>query len=150
MFRLLDCSFLPLSNGYVLTHLYRFSPFRCSSLFSVAAEWKPHMEVEVEKKERVEEREEGDELLRGRLQLFSLAGGASRTDLRGSANTLMFSKLSIPRARGTITDFILMYRCGEVLAAVTCNPLRYLKGLTSRIVKLMCVCSLSVNYLSIY
>lgn len=113
--------------------LLRSNTFRCSSLFSVAAEWKPHMGVE--------EREEGEELFRSRLQLFSLAGGASRTDLRGSANTLMLRKLSITRARGTIIDFILMYRCGAALAAATCNPLPYFKGLTSRIVKLMCVCS---------
>ncbi|KAK1904888.1 Kinesin-like protein KIF15 [Dissostichus eleginoides] len=44
---------------------------RCSSLFSVAVEWKLHPE-EVE-----------SEVYRSRLQLFSLAGGASRTDLRG-------------------------------------------------------------------
>ncbi|KAF3838253.1 hypothetical protein F7725_010021, partial [Dissostichus mawsoni] len=44
---------------------------RCSSLFSVAVEWKLHPE-EVE-----------SEVCRSRLQLFSLAGGASRTDLRG-------------------------------------------------------------------
>lgn len=46
--------------------------FRCSSLFSVAVEWKLHPE-EVE-----------PEVCRSRLQLFRLAGGASRTDLRGS------------------------------------------------------------------
>ncbi|KAL3044910.1 hypothetical protein OYC64_013225 [Pagothenia borchgrevinki] len=44
---------------------------RCSSLFSVAVEWKLHPE-EVE-----------SDVCRSRLQLFSLAGGASRTDLRG-------------------------------------------------------------------
>ncbi|XP_041800708.1 osmotic avoidance abnormal protein 3 [Chelmon rostratus] len=44
---------------------------RCSSLFSVAIERKLHPE-EVE-----------SEVCRSRLQLFSLAGGASRTDLRG-------------------------------------------------------------------
>ncbi|XP_049442766.1 kinesin-like protein klp-20 [Epinephelus fuscoguttatus] len=44
---------------------------RCSSLFSVAIEWKLHPQ-EVE-----------SEVYRSRLQLFSLAGGASRTDLRG-------------------------------------------------------------------
>ncbi|KAM7389690.1 hypothetical protein PAMP_023653 [Pampus punctatissimus] len=44
---------------------------RCSSLFSVTVEWKLHPE-EVE-----------SEVCRSRLQLFSLTGGASRTDLRG-------------------------------------------------------------------
>nr|XP_019937735.1 PREDICTED: kinesin-like protein KIN-4A isoform X2 [Paralichthys olivaceus] len=44
---------------------------RCSFLFSVAVEWKLHPE------------EEESEVCRSRLQLFSLAGGASRTDLRG-------------------------------------------------------------------
>ena len=55
--------------------LYMFvlrSSLRCSSLFSVAIEWKLHPE-EVE-----------SDVCRSRLQLFSLAGGASRTDLRGS------------------------------------------------------------------
>nr|XP_046261444.1 uncharacterized protein LOC124067832 [Scatophagus argus] len=45
---------------------------RCSSLFTVTFEWKLHPE-EVE-----------SEICRSKLQLFSLAGGASRTDLRGS------------------------------------------------------------------
>ncbi|KAM3612138.1 uncharacterized protein V6R79_003444 [Siganus canaliculatus] len=44
---------------------------RCSLLFSVAVEWKLHPE-EVE-----------SEICRSRLQLFSLAGGAHRADLRG-------------------------------------------------------------------
>ncbi|XP_069576128.1 kinesin-like protein KIF17 [Brachyistius frenatus] len=44
----------------------------CSSLFSVAVEWELHPQ-EVE-----------SVVCRSRLQLFSLAGGASRTDLRGS------------------------------------------------------------------
>ncbi|XP_047190406.1 kinesin-like protein KIF17 [Scophthalmus maximus] len=44
---------------------------RCSSLFSVAVEWKLHPE------------EAESEVCHSRLQLFSLAGGASRTDLRG-------------------------------------------------------------------
>ncbi len=57
---------------------------RCSSLLSVAAEWKLHPE-EVE-----------PEVCRSRLQLFSLAGGASRTDLRGS---VICSQLSITWAR---------------------------------------------------
>ncbi|XP_026185553.1 chromosome-associated kinesin KIF4A isoform X2 [Mastacembelus armatus] len=43
---------------------------RCSSLFSLAVEWKHHPE--------------DLEVCRSRLQLFSLAGGASRADLRGS------------------------------------------------------------------
>ncbi|XP_060935162.1 osmotic avoidance abnormal protein 3-like [Limanda limanda] len=45
---------------------------RCSFLFSVAVEWKLHPEEEEE-----------SEMCRSRLQLFGLAGGASRTDLRG-------------------------------------------------------------------
>ncbi|XP_030000857.1 kinesin-like protein KIF3A [Sphaeramia orbicularis] len=44
---------------------------RCSFLFSVSVEWKLHPE------------EEESEVCRSRLQLFILAGGASRTDLRG-------------------------------------------------------------------
>ncbi|XP_059201668.1 kinesin-like protein klp-20 [Centropristis striata] len=44
---------------------------RCSSLFLVTVEWKLHPE-EVE-----------SEVCRSKLQLFRLAGGASRTDLRG-------------------------------------------------------------------
>ncbi|CAJ1058564.1 hypothetical protein PFLUV_G00122180 [Xyrichtys novacula] len=44
---------------------------RCSSLFSVAVEWK----LDTEKAE--------PEICRSRLQLFNLAGGASRTNLRG-------------------------------------------------------------------
>lgn len=45
---------------------------RCSSLFSVAVEWKLHPD------------EDESGLFRSRLQLFTLAGGASRSDLRGS------------------------------------------------------------------
>ncbi|XP_047209187.1 osmotic avoidance abnormal protein 3 [Girardinichthys multiradiatus] len=44
---------------------------RCSSLFSVTAEWKLYPE-------QVE-----SDVCRSKLQLFSLAGGASKTDLRG-------------------------------------------------------------------
>uniref|UniRef100_A0A096LPZ9 Kinesin motor domain-containing protein n=1 Tax=Poecilia formosa TaxID=48698 RepID=A0A096LPZ9_POEFO len=44
---------------------------RCSSLFSVTAEWKLHPE------------QAESDVCRSKLQLFSLAGGASRTDLRG-------------------------------------------------------------------
>ncbi|CAJ1058565.1 hypothetical protein PFLUV_G00122180 [Xyrichtys novacula] len=47
---------------------------RCSSLFSVAVEWK----LDTEKAE--------PEICRSRLQLFNLAGGASRTNLRGIMN----------------------------------------------------------------
>lgn len=63
-------------------HLFVFVLFsspRCSSLFSLAAQWKLHPE---------EEEEEESELCSSRLQLFSLAGGASRTDLRGSVRYL--------------------------------------------------------------
>lgn len=56
-----------------------FSSPRCSSLFSWTAQWKLHPE---------EEEEEESELCSSRLQLFSLAGGASRTDLRGSVRYL--------------------------------------------------------------
>lgn len=86
-------------------------------------------EGEDEKKQKKEEREEGDEFLRSRLQLFSLAGGACNTDLRGSVKTLMFGKLPITRAAETTVDSILMYRCGVAAAAVSCNPLQYFKGL---------------------
>ncbi|XP_029367804.1 kinesin-related protein 5 isoform X3 [Echeneis naucrates] len=48
-------------------------PSRCSFLFAVAFEWKLNPE-EVE-----------SDICCGRLQLFSLAGGATRTDLRGSS-----------------------------------------------------------------
>ncbi|XP_054890395.1 uncharacterized protein si:dkey-201i24.3 [Poeciliopsis prolifica] len=44
---------------------------RCSSLFSVTAEWKLHPE------------QAESDVCCSKLQLFSLAGGASRTDLRG-------------------------------------------------------------------
>lgn len=65
---------------------------RCSSLFSVAVEWKLHPE-EVE-----------SEVCRSRLQLFSLAGGASRTDLRGSVR---YSELSVTWTRGTKNDILM-------------------------------------------
>uniref|UniRef100_A0A1A7XMR5 Kinesin motor domain-containing protein n=2 Tax=Iconisemion striatum TaxID=60296 RepID=A0A1A7XMR5_9TELE len=48
-----------------------FLSSRCSSLFSVVHEWRLHPELE-----------ESD-VCCSKLQLFSLAGGASRTDLRG-------------------------------------------------------------------
>ncbi|GAA6235245.1 osmotic avoidance abnormal protein 3 isoform X2 [Lates japonicus] len=66
---------------------------RCSSLFSVAVEWKLHPE-EVE-----------SEVCRSRLQLFSLAGGASRTDLRG-VSPLMRVVDQIP-CGATTTDKLL-------------------------------------------
>ena len=67
---------------------------RCSSLFSVAVEQKLHPE-EVE-----------SEVCRSKLQLFRLAGGASRTDLRGSVILLTYSELSIALAGGAKTDTV--------------------------------------------
>ncbi|KAK5611427.1 hypothetical protein CRENBAI_016897 [Crenichthys baileyi] len=57
---------------------------RCSSLFSVTAEWKIHPE-------QVE-----SDVCRSKLQLFSLAGGASKTDLRGLTNISRFGFRVIP------------------------------------------------------
>ncbi|XP_054872879.1 uncharacterized protein si:dkey-201i24.3 [Amphiprion ocellaris] len=67
---------------------------RCSSLFSVT----------VEQKLRPEERE--SDVCRSRLQLFSLAGGASRTDLRG-VNPLVKVLDQIPNSSPT-TDANLL------------------------------------------
>ncbi|KAK2849207.1 hypothetical protein Q5P01_009041 [Channa striata] len=66
---------------------------RCSSLLSVAVEWKLHPE-EVE-----------SEVCCSRLQLFSLAGGASRADLRG-VNPLVKVVEQIPHG-ATTSDKLL-------------------------------------------
>lgn len=77
---------------YCLDMFMACASHRCSSLFSVAVEWKLHPE-EVE-----------SEVCRSRLQLFSLAGGASRTDLRGSVT---YTELSITWSRGAKNDIVM-------------------------------------------
>lgn len=84
-------------NEWTCYCLYMFvmcASLRCSSLFSVAVEQELHPE-EVE-----------SEVCRSRLQLFRLAGGASRTDLRGSVILLTYSELSMTLARGAKTDTV--------------------------------------------
>lgn len=61
-----DESLLPLKV------LFLYSSCSCSSMFSVSVEWKGHPD------------EMESDVFRSRLQLFSLAGAASRADLRGS------------------------------------------------------------------
>ncbi|XP_040904848.1 osmotic avoidance abnormal protein 3 isoform X2 [Toxotes jaculatrix] len=84
---------------------------RCSSLFSVAVEWKLHPE-EVE-----------SEVCRSRLQLFSLAGGASRTDLRG-VNPLVTVVDQIP-CGDTTTDKLLPFLLQEALTGNSRTVLIY-------------------------
>ena len=66
---------------------------RCSFLFSVAVEWKLHPEQAV------------SEICRSRLQLFSLAGGASRADLRGSVRCPYAAKYLLHGAENDILTF---------------------------------------------
>ncbi|XP_008325333.2 uncharacterized protein LOC103391007 [Cynoglossus semilaevis] len=74
---------------------------RCSSLFSVAVEWKLHGETGEEK----EKEEEEEEVCRSRLQLFSLAGRASRTDLRG-VNPLVTVLEELPHVAPSAERFL--------------------------------------------
>lgn len=67
--------------------------------------------------EEDEHEEEEEEVLRSRLQLFSLAGGASSTDLQRSAKTLVFSQ--------RLQESDVTYRCLEALAAFASNLLIY-------------------------
>ncbi|XP_045886906.1 osmotic avoidance abnormal protein 3 isoform X2 [Micropterus dolomieu] len=76
---------------------------RCSSLFSVAVEWKLHPD---------EEEEEG-EVCRSRLQLFSLAGGASRTDLRGVSPLLKV--VDQTQCEATTSDKLLPFLLNDAL-----------------------------------
>lgn len=70
-----------------------------------------------EQGEEEDEHEEEEEVLRSRLQLFSLAGGASSTDLQRSAKTLVFSQ--------RLQESDVTYRCLEALAAFASNLLIY-------------------------
>ncbi|XP_078810371.1 kinesin-like protein unc-104 isoform X1 [Oryzias latipes] len=77
---------------------------RCSALFSVLLERKLHPEQE--------ESEESD-VCRSRLQLFHLAGGASRTDLRG-LNPLVKTMDQIHSA-DAVNDNLLLFLLKEAL-----------------------------------
>ncbi|XP_074505796.1 uncharacterized protein LOC141775955 [Sebastes fasciatus] len=83
----------------------------CSSLFSVAVEWKLHPE-EVE-----------SEVCRSRLQLFRLAGGASRTDLRGVSPLLKV--VDQPQCEATTGDKILPFLLNEALTGNSRTVLIY-------------------------
>ncbi|KAF3693853.1 Kinesin-like protein KIF17 KIF3-related motor protein [Channa argus] len=84
---------------------------RCSSLFSVAFEWKLHPE------------EVGSEICCSRLQLFSLAGGASRADLRG-VNPLVKVMEQIPHG-ATTSDKLLPHLLYEALTGNSQTVLIY-------------------------
>ncbi|KAL3972920.1 proto-oncogene serine/threonine-protein kinase Pim-2 [Sarotherodon galilaeus] len=75
---------------------------RCSSLFMVTVEWKLHPE-EVE-----------SDVCRSRFQLFSLAGGASRTDLRG-VNPLLKVLDQIPNPAANISVSLLPHLLNDAL-----------------------------------
>ncbi|TWW54965.1 hypothetical protein D4764_09G0000140, partial [Takifugu flavidus] len=64
----------------------------CSSMFCVSVEWKSHPE------------EVDSEVFRSRLQLFSLAGAASRADLRGSV-------VYLPSAHPPKNDPVVTFSC---------------------------------------
>ncbi|XP_068447098.1 golgin subfamily A member 6-like protein 9 [Clinocottus analis] len=83
---------------------------RCSFLFSVAVEWKLYPE-EVE-----------SEVCRSRLQLFSLAGGASRTDLRGVSPLV---KVMDQTQREATTDKILPFLLNDALTGNSRTTLIY-------------------------
>ncbi|KAK2904092.1 hypothetical protein Q8A73_010749 [Channa argus] len=88
-----------------------FKSIRCSSLFSVAFEWKLHPE------------EVGSEICCSRLQLFSLAGGASRADLRG-VNPLVKVMEQIPHG-ATTSDKLLPHLLYEALTGNSQTVLIY-------------------------
>ncbi|XP_051810550.1 kinesin-like protein KIF17 [Acanthochromis polyacanthus] len=85
---------------------------RCSSLFSVNVEQKLHPE----------ERE--SDVCRSRLQLFSLAGGASRTDLRG-VNPLVKVLDQIPNSSPTIEANLLPSLLNDALTGNSRTVLIY-------------------------
>eukprot|EP00064_Thunnus_orientalis_P011480 superscaffoldBa00001659_g11511 len=84
---------------------------RCSSLFSVAVEWKLHPE-ELE-----------SEVCRSRLQLFSLTGGASRTDLRGVSP--LMKVLDQIQCEATTTDKLLPFLLNDALTGNSKTVLIY-------------------------
>ncbi|KAF7668460.1 hypothetical protein LDENG_00011970 [Lucifuga dentata] len=84
---------------------------RCSSLFSVAVEWKLHPE-------KVE-----SEVFRSRLQLFRLAGGASRTDLRGVSPLVKI--LDQMQSRATMSDKLLPFLLSDALTGNSRTVLIY-------------------------
>ncbi|XP_056296124.1 kinesin-like protein KIF17 [Pseudoliparis swirei] len=84
---------------------------RCSSLFSVAVEWKLHPE-EVE-----------PEVCRSRLQLFRLAGGASRTDLRGVSP--LVKVVDQTQREATSNDKILPFLLNDALTGNSRTALIY-------------------------
>ncbi|KAL6117710.1 uncharacterized protein ACO6RY_15440 [Pungitius sinensis] len=87
---------------------------RCSSLFSVA----------VERKLRPpEEEEEEEEICRSRLQLFKLAGGASRTDLRGVSP--LVKAVEQTQREATASDKILPFLLNDVLRGNSRTALIY-------------------------
>ncbi|XP_028272740.1 kinesin-like protein KIN-4B [Parambassis ranga] len=83
---------------------------RCSSLFSLAVEWKLHPE-EVE-----------SDVCRNRLQLFSLAGGASRADLKG-VSPLVKVLDQIPNSANSIN--LLPFLLNEALTGNSKTALIY-------------------------
>ncbi|XP_067454586.1 M protein, serotype 2.2 [Thunnus thynnus] len=85
--------------------------FQCSSLFSVAVEWKLHPE-ELE-----------SEVCRSRLQLFSLTGGASRTDLRGVSP--LMKVLDQIQCEATTTDKLLPFLLNDALTGNSKTVLIY-------------------------
>ncbi|XP_065815127.1 uncharacterized protein [Labrus bergylta] len=84
---------------------------RCSSLFSVAVEWKLHPE------------KAESEVCRSRLQLFSLAGGASRTDLRGVSPLVKI--LDQTECQATPSDKLLPFLLHEALTGSSRTVLIY-------------------------
>ncbi|TDH07725.1 hypothetical protein EPR50_G00108580 [Perca flavescens] len=84
---------------------------RCSSLFSVAVEQKLHPE-EVE-----------SEVCRSRLQLFRLAGGASRTDLRGVSPLVKVVEQS--QCEATTSNTILPFLLNDALTGNSRTALIY-------------------------
>ncbi|KAK9518015.1 hypothetical protein VZT92_023344 [Zoarces viviparus] len=84
---------------------------RCSSLFSVAVEWELHPE-------------EGEsEVCRGRLQLFRLAGGASRTDLRGVSPLVRV--VDQAQCEATTSDKILPFLLNDAVTGNSRTALIY-------------------------
>ncbi|XP_044061335.1 kinesin-like protein klp-20 [Siniperca chuatsi] len=82
-----------------------------SSLFSVTVEWKLHPE-------KVE-----SEVCRSRLQLFSLAGGASRTDLRGVSP--LVKVVDQTQCEATTSDKLLPFLLNDALTGNSRTVLIY-------------------------
>ncbi|XP_034400077.1 kinesin-like protein KIN-4C [Cyclopterus lumpus] len=84
---------------------------KCSSLFSVAVEWKLHPE------------EAEPEVCRSRLQLFRLAGGAGRTDLRGVSP--LVKVVDQTQREATSNDKILPFLLNDALTGNSRTALIY-------------------------